>query len=446
MRIALDQENMASVQNQMPISKSLGRNIRGLHPKTPHNRYPKTSFQNPLQDENQTTIFGKKFGKYNDNENAENNGKNSALFDKDVFATPIGPRTRAPLGAKTTNAKAKVLQTPSALAPPKEEHEFPQMPSKVQIFKNVTHVNINNLEIEGKEKPLREREVEYCPPKPKDLPYQSDTFPDNCIDYSNIHTKNILRDLQKSHLSHIIDESGRSKLEQENAKSYQEDIKEVDEAILRMMEEEWTVNDRFENTVLSEKKVPQGQLTNFVAGGQIGPFSSGTGLCTLSARRAAAILSCTPTSEDRPCQRKSKLPTPTPSFLSKYYPKSNCHSKKHINSGKTYPETRHIRSAVISKSTIGYSKGREVPLNLHKPRDTQRNSNRSVSCLSIGSDTTVTPERFELESELRDPYFLEIFKTGEEEVESGLLGEFPDHHIMDEDDECFIILPSQDTS
>ncbi|CCU77084.1 hypothetical protein BGHDH14_bgh04797 [Blumeria hordei DH14] len=433
MRIALDQENMASVQNQMQISKSTSRNIRGYHPKTPHNRHPKTSLLNPLQDENLTTVFGKKFGKYNDNENAENNGKNNALFDKDVFATPIGqhrPRTRAPLGAKTTNAKAKVFQTPRALAPPNEEHEFPQKPSIAQISKKVKNVNINNLETDGKEKPLREREVEYCPPKPKDLPYQSDTFPDNCIDYANIHTKNILRNLQKSHLSHIIDESGRAKLERENIKSYQEDIKEVDKAILRMMDEEWTVDDSSETTVLSENKIPHGQIKNIVTGDQIGPFFSSTGPCTLTSRKAASILSCTHTTEDRPGQRKSKLPTPTPSFLSKYYFKSNCHSKKHLNIVNTHSDSKYIRSAAISRSTIGYSKGREVPLNLHKPKDTQRNSKK----------------KFELESELRDPYFLEIFKTEEEELEPGLRGESHDHFRMDENDECFIILPSQDMS
>jgi hypothetical protein len=83
-----DQENLVHGQQQVAASKPLNQGIRGLQPKTPGNKYPKTPIRVPLNDENAPTGFGKTVkGKGLE---ALVSGKSAATFDKDAFITPLG--------------------------------------------------------------------------------------------------------------------------------------------------------------------------------------------------------------------------------------------------------------------------------------------------------------------------------------------------------------------
>lgn len=111
-----DQENFVHGQQQAAASKPLNQGVRGLGAKTPGNKAPKTPFKKPLNDENYD--FGGKAGgktgkKGGDTLFAKGSQKGADL-DKNAFVTPAGPRNRAPLGMKTTNAKAGFLKTPNA--------------------------------------------------------------------------------------------------------------------------------------------------------------------------------------------------------------------------------------------------------------------------------------------------------------------------------------------
>lgn len=85
---ARDQENLVHGHQQIAASKPLNQTTRGLQPKTPGNKYPKTPLKIPLNDENAPTGFGKA-AKGKGLENLVT-GKKATAFDKNAFITPLG--------------------------------------------------------------------------------------------------------------------------------------------------------------------------------------------------------------------------------------------------------------------------------------------------------------------------------------------------------------------
>ncbi|EXJ61292.1 uncharacterized protein A1O5_11849 [Cladophialophora psammophila CBS 110553] len=99
---AQDQENLIHAQQTTAAGKSMNQSAWSLHPKTPGNL--KTPFRPAKNDENLPVNFNgqKAVGK-----------EGPSKLDRSTFVTPLVPRNRAPLGIKTTNAKA--FQTPAPL-------------------------------------------------------------------------------------------------------------------------------------------------------------------------------------------------------------------------------------------------------------------------------------------------------------------------------------------
>ena len=81
-------ENAIYEQQTAAAAKPLNQGVKGLAPKTPANKAPKTPFKVPLNDENATLGLGKTGGK----------GKQDSLFgegksgkmDRNAFVTPAG--------------------------------------------------------------------------------------------------------------------------------------------------------------------------------------------------------------------------------------------------------------------------------------------------------------------------------------------------------------------
>jgi hypothetical protein len=93
MLAARDQENLVHGHQQAAASKPLNQTIRGIPPKTPGNKYPKTPLKINLNNENEPAGFGGKsvlVTKGKGHENLALGGKNGATFDKNAFITPIG--------------------------------------------------------------------------------------------------------------------------------------------------------------------------------------------------------------------------------------------------------------------------------------------------------------------------------------------------------------------
>ncbi|KAL8968384.1 MAG: hypothetical protein Q9197_004912 [Variospora fuerteventurae] len=194
MLAARDQENLIHGHQAAAAAKPLNQGAKQLAPKTPGNKSAKTPIKLPLNDENGPTAFGggkKTLGK--GNENSIFGAKQGGAVDGKAFVTPMGPRTRAPLGAKTTNAKARAFQTPAPAANGGNPEKTNQRSVSVQKPKpKLSHPGSTKLEdILADKEALDEREIEYMPPKAKDLPdYPDDFLP--IVDPPVLHGPNVL--------------------------------------------------------------------------------------------------------------------------------------------------------------------------------------------------------------------------------------------------------------
>lgn len=80
----------------------------------------------------------------------------------------LGPRNRAPLGLKTTNAKAKVFPTPGPLPLDNEaKKEEPRMGSARRVKPKASPAKMTRIEVLGDQNEIEEEDVEYMPPPAK---------------------------------------------------------------------------------------------------------------------------------------------------------------------------------------------------------------------------------------------------------------------------------------
>ena len=190
MLAARDQENLVHGHQAAAAAKPLNQGAKQLAPKTPGNKVPKTPFKVPLNDENGPAGFGGvkavlKTG-IRGNENLMTVGKKGGLGDKNAFITPLGtftsdkslciycksssahtgPRNRAPLGLKTTNARAKAFHKPG---PSILENDFDKGAQKSATARKpkarVSQAEMTKVEILGDKDELADREIEYMPPR-----------------------------------------------------------------------------------------------------------------------------------------------------------------------------------------------------------------------------------------------------------------------------------------
>lgn len=351
---------------------------------------------------------------------------------------------------KTTNAKAKAFQTPSGPAPEKElEKTQPKQQTSARRPKKLIHGDSVKLEVHGDESPLADRDVEYCPPRTKDLPYESTDFPNNCLDYTVLKPGNLMRGINKTYRQQV-DENGMSRIEREAEEAYQRSVKAADERMMKMMEEDWTVGDvpetfrhlRNKKTPLSIPQDTKSQPSSRKPLSDVKkPVLQNKGPGTINSRKAASVLSSAPT-KSAPLQPKTSKPVPKPSFLSRPKPAP----------APTVPSNastmRAAAASAASRSTIGYTKGRSASgiLNMQtfaapptstassndstalpKPERTQRVLQRSTSNMSTSSEVTITPARWAKESEgraeWRSPAFMKAFEVdGNEDESDGGLG------------------------
>ncbi|TAQ84539.1 hypothetical protein B7494_g7137 [Chlorociboria aeruginascens] len=442
MLAARDQENLVHGHQQVASSKPLNQGTRSVQPKTPGYRFPKTPLKVPLNDENAPAGFGGKSVLGTKGKGQENavtvTGKKAV---NNAFVTPMGPRTRAPLGMKTTNAKAKAFQTPAIPAPKNELEKPVAKQTSIRRPKRVVHAD--KLEVHGDESPLHDREVEYCPPKPKDLPYESDVFPDKCLNYEPLKPENLMRGLYTRYQA-SVDENGLTKQDHEDEENRARSAQKADEAILAMMEEDWTVGDVPE-TFRHLKKKSSGTTTIPKVSKQtkFTPPSS-HGLNTITSRKAVSALSVPPKSA--PLQPKVTKPTPKSlPFLTK---------EPTVPVPTNISAMRHTAATAASRNTIGYTKGRTASSILHPKESTFTTSSlykrpgssfqRSVSNVSTGSDSTITPAKFASQEteigneEWRRLNFLKAFHVEDEELEPGLRGLLPES-FGDEEEEEFVM-------
>ncbi|KAM3078545.1 hypothetical protein ACMFMG_006417 [Clarireedia jacksonii] len=443
MLAARDQENLVHGHQQVAASKPLNQSTRGLQPKTPGNKFPKTPLKVPLNDENAPTGFGGKgTGK------GKGLGGKDVTIDKNAFITPMGPRNRAPLGMKTTNAKTKVFQTPAGPGVEKElEKTVSKQPSVRKPRSRVTEKV--KIDVHGDDSPLGEPDVEYMPPRSKDIPFDSDIFPKGCLNYDVLKPENLTRGSLGAWYN-TADKDGKSKVERDLEEGYRKSTERTDELVLAAMEEEWTIGDMPETFRHLQNKASSQQNKAKVFMEQTPKPTISTqirGPATVTSRRAASALSTAPKATAEPVKRPATaIARPVSSFLTRG-------KKTMIIAPIPHATMQHKAAAITSRSTIGYTKGRSVsnPLQKREAPSTilQKRVNpglsRSASNISQNSESTITPARFANQENLnvpeyKRPDFLSAFDVDDEELEPGLRGALPEClKKFDEDEEEFIM-------
>ncbi|KAK4193024.1 hypothetical protein QBC35DRAFT_458745 [Podospora australis] len=426
-----------------------------LQAKTPGARYPKTPLKVPLNDENANHGFGGKsiLKSKGNNENNVTLGKGNVLGKpgKQALVTPA-PRTgRAPLGNKTTNAKARANEHPHG---GKETVKTGQKPTTTNRQKQAApQIGGAKVEVRTDTNPLADDdEPEYAPPKPQDLPYESDVCPGGVLTFEGLKPENLFNGYYQYYF-HRVDDNGKTALERSMEERQQRNFELGDEQIRLDMEEfDWSISDVPESKDLSnlksESATVQAQPVVAVVKKTTTALASRQP-STLSSRRAATALATTSKAARPPTSRLGK-PTTATATLPKVHSRGLPLLPKRKPTQPVVQTSRLSRqragSVTASRSTLGYSKGRSVlssatqaqnrPTNttatttttttsatstatprLPESAPKSRSLTRCVSTASSGSsDATITPARFAQSSQdWKKPDFLSIFDVDDDD-------------------------------
>ncbi|KAI1115851.1 hypothetical protein F5Y14DRAFT_409520 [Nemania sp. NC0429] len=385
MLAARDQENLAaSHQHGAAIKHQQGQTSRQLGPKTP--------MKVPLNDENGMTSKALKGGA------------------KSNFVTPMAQRGRAVLGDKTTNAKAKGLQTvnvKSAVREIEQSHTKPR--NTVRPKQKEIQAETQKLQVHAEEAdPSNEDdEVEYCPPKLKDIPYESDVFPDGVLTFDALKPENLMKGYYRYYFN-PVDENGVSKRDRELQEEARKAIEEGERKIKEDLDQfEWSVKAELEE---HDAKVVKKASASTKLPAPRRPLS------TIRSRNAASALSMDDTTKS--LQRKAaKTPEPSKPLhkkTSSFAVPGLRTSRPASSQLSSIPKKSATGLEATSRTTIGYNKGRATASLLAKtqistststqpgktvqtaaPASTRRGGiPRSNTTLSNDSDKTITPARY----------------------------------------------------
>ncbi|KAK0258420.1 hypothetical protein LTR01_001103 [Friedmanniomyces endolithicus] len=300
-------------------AKPLNQGVKGLAPKTPGYKAPKTPFKGPSNDENAAFGNGRTGGKPKDG-GLFGQGKGGKV-DQSAFVTPAGPRTRAPLGNKTTNAKATLLQTPAGTTTkPSAQPTSPRLRrGKVKIHTALSDPLDNANE---------EREIEYMAPRGIPLPDHPDDWPHDRT-YPQFEGENLTRGWWAE-----FGGEGKGVASDEEMSDFDEKVKQV-EARQRARD----------------------------AAGKVRGAAAERHPTTIRARGAASALSAA-----IPQKQTSAPGFAAPTAAARARLPTNPVAKKPLSSSTTAPgNARHTVAKVASNTTLGYSKGRAVSASARQP-------------------------------------------------------------------------------
>ncbi|KAK7911020.1 hypothetical protein PG985_013501 [Apiospora marii] len=468
MLVARDQENLVAHHHNGAALKQQQAN------RPAGSRYPKTPVKIPLNDENASHVLGgakSVLGNGNrtkGNENVMGTSKGLKGMDKSNFVTPCEPRVRPALGNKTTNAKAKGAP-PTNVKSVIQDLEKSQIkaPGTIRPKQKQPQAEIQKLQVHAEvEDNLSDEEPEYCPPKPKDLPYESDVFPDGGLTFEALKPENLF----KGHYQYYynpVDNEGKSKADKELEERNRKALEEGERKILESMQDmEWSVKDVTESKDPLKKK----QVASDSASSKSRPGSQASvvrrPLSSLASKNAARALSMDETTKSMQRKASRVLPAVAPkkttgSFIPPLRTARHPLVSRPTVAKKTSMEIRHIEAN--SRTTIGYNKGRATasalaqqttkrlvtkpPVPQFKPK--AAGFARSETVTSNDSDKTITPTRFARSKEALDAAedeqwkervpFLSIFSPEDEDELDGVGGGLPG--ALEDDDEFEMQLP-----
>ncbi|KAG5301191.1 hypothetical protein I7I48_01127 [Histoplasma ohiense] len=404
MLAARDQENLVHAHQTAAAAKPLNQSTRQLQPKTPGNRAPKTPFGLSLNDENNPLVFGggRKTGKPNNgqNENILKSGQD-AIAGGNAFVTPMAPRSRAPLGVKTTNAKAQAFQTPAPPLGTSKPVKTTKRPSATRKLKQSTPEVLPGLpkvvatEDEKDDVP----DIEYMPPKPTPLPDPPEDIPYN-TDFPQFKGKNRTRGWHKLFVDEEVGEDGLTRKQREIKAEQEAYDKRMDALIQEQV-------DNMELLGINVRQFPDEPCAEEVAAEIMRKREQkqqpakrvivDRSISTVRSRNAARMLSHQSRPTVAPPVPKPK-PKPKPKVR---FSSSFSRPKKPQQQTPSNPSTmRHAAATTSSRTTVGYSKGRRLSANLRqKAATTNKKQQRQSSMSQEGPASNnpadiLSPERY----------------------------------------------------
>ncbi|KAF8252620.1 hypothetical protein K440DRAFT_657829 [Wilcoxina mikolae CBS 423.85] len=429
---------LANKENVVLHAPQAGR----AHPKTPApgKMATKTPFKIPLNDENTTAL--------------PKTGKKTLFAGRDPsqFVTPAGPRRQA-LAGKTTNVKARGLAPSVQQGKIEKKQDNAVKPQRTQL---VISEQAEAAVHETDEVP----EIEYMAPVPPELPFVPEGIEEE-PDYEWMK-KNYMKGCFRTYLADV-DEDGKSELQrrmEENFRMLEAELDaESEEAICNAkgirkpkatitkasVPARDTKTRRAEEKKASEAKRSTSrsrQPSNArptpsrptSAASVTRPTSSSASITrptsssqrraasTLDSRKAAEALSQRPTSSASNTHPESRLARHSRSGSTTVEA-----PKRPLSFSRSHSRSGSVPSAVVTKSTVGYTAGREVRDNVKK----------TVSKAKLESALDAI-ERIQREDEEADAAMPLILIP--EDDEDDVVVELPSPLIEDEE-EFFMTMP-----
>ncbi|KAJ5634131.1 hypothetical protein N7528_001973 [Penicillium herquei] len=344
-----DQENLVNTHQTVAANKPLNQGLKQLAPKTPGRKVR-------LNDENNTIAFGKQTVKGNGNR------LEIGKPGKEAFVTPMDTKSRAPLGNKTTNLKAKGLQTPApfggTLKPEKTNRKASTQ--KIKKAAPVTQQSQTKVHVDVAQDDVPD--IEYMPPKPKALPDLPDDIAYDTT-YPQFRPRNRALGLERIYGRQEVDKDGFTKKQ----RKFQDDSLKYDQMVNDMIMKQLdsvSFEESSENEIIN---APIRALQTPTTRSRAASPSSrpARNISTLRSREAAAALSA-PKTRSAPVRAVS---APKPSMVSSLLmPKKNTRVPSNPSS------MRQTAAAATSNTTLGYSKGRTVSSTLREATASERSA------------------------------------------------------------------------
>jgi hypothetical protein len=432
-----DQENLAH-SHQVPTKQ---------HPKTPGARYPKTPSRFGQNDENAPAAFA---GKNTIAGGARTGGHDKIMVktngNRQAMVTPLGKleeclvflhvanfeffsvdnRARAPLGNKTTNAKAKGVQTggvkdivkqiekSQSKAPNTERPKPKQFNAPPQL------IEVQKDRIE----PTEENEPEYAPPRPVDLPYESDLVPKGGLTFEGLKHENMFQGFYE-HFYDPVDQNGVSRTE----RRFKSEMRSVMDKALERNERDlegfdWGIPDATETKPKAlQQKTNRPEASEKTTANKAKVRAERNAPASITSRKAASALAI---HSDVKKPVALKTPTPTRRPLSSLIHRPGV--GRPVKSTPRVDSSGNAMGEVASRTTIGYSKGKSASSMIHKPSQSKTlvRDQGKKPVAQLDEDTaelTITPARarqaasdsnIKSDTQMR-PQFVSIFDNAEEE-------------------------------
>lgn len=414
-------------------------------PKTPGARFPKTplAFRN---NENAPTVLPGKTRKKGGDEltaragvadriAAKGTGKGPAVVTpagesthRPPDVTTRGPRltktrpetrARAPLGNKTTNAKARTERSVRVKDIVKEiertqrRQTTAQRPNKKPAELVPAKLSI----LADGENAVDDEEPEYAPPQPDALPYESDVLPKGGLTFEDIN-KHFLRGFYE-HFHGPVGEDGLSHEESKFRDEMQAVLKQAEERNEREAASlDWNMED-VETEPPPTLQRPEPDRQSAAQRGGLPNRAAQRNPSTVVSRRAASALAMAADSKKSGAGASLPRNAPPRRPLSALAAGPRVRKQPAVPQPAPQPAPRgHSAGEAASRTTIGYNRGRTASSMVH-PQGSRPNPGSQPTGVAAGTRRAPSGTRSGAEA-LPRPQFLSVFDHANDEDLPGL--------------------------